>query len=855
MLASVVCGCALSFFLLHLPFSVLTLKTPEQPAALPAPPYNFPQLAQNRDVEAATCRALWCSLERRGAARGQRHSVYGHFSFHRVATSNSCTPPSFRSYLACLSPRSFPVSHPVSTLQPLRAYHRLRADGGQSLGCRDPNVTDPLLGCCFVSAPLVSNANFLAAPVFSSVKTLRTKGSAPLTLAASQGAKGLSQLEPLCAVTASEDPHGVSPCAVVPASPHKAFLSSPAALNVASLPHSFLFSSAACAAGGRSSSCVAAAPTSADSAASSPPASSSLELLKKLRALTNSSVSICKEALAASNGDIRGAVDWLRQRGSAAGAAAAAAASLSANHGREGVIAVASWRARVVRSAGASSRAPNARRDGDEATVNQTAEGGDLKSAAEARDGGDATCAQKQGAGVDAEAGGDAGEWEGKVMIKVTCDTDFVARNDQVKSFAQRAATILADLARRKIASRTAVEQSESLGESEYSAPEDSSGTRSASPAFPESGPALVKYLLNASWPSSGKAGGRAVHGVPSATGKMPDEDVGTPDEGHSKRGRLVRDELHFLSSLVGERIVIEDAASLASHVGKGAVGLYLHDRMGDNVGSIGVLVELEMSAATGERGRPAAEQQMRKQGQLGCRPNHCSEARERADKLTGMAEKIGMQVAASKPLAVDVASLDRDLYEREVRACRAQAEGSGKPPAVIEKMVAGRLKKWFKEVVLSEQTWLLDDRGKPSPSVGACDRASGLLSSTPEDATLLYAEITDEQRSNIVKSSATTPYFLTINHFSGLARCRYVPTGRAFMSLIRFIKTLSMATLASGTTVPHALQTFFVDSFGLPIVKPAGRDHADRAVDGLPGDCAGHREWSKNEAVASPSA
>ncbi|KFG27828.1 putative elongation factor TS [Toxoplasma gondii p89] len=466
-------------------------------------------------------------------------------------------------------------------------------------------------------------------------------------------------------------------------------------------PPSFVNSSSSAALSVSTKSSASSA-ASSSSSAPSPPASSSLELLKQLRALTNSSVSTCREALTASSGDLRAAVDWLRQRGSAAGAAAAAAASLSTDQAREGIVAVASWRAKVVaREADSASPTVSLVADdpvrGQEACVNRET----LGNGVEPGEGGQA------GAREDGCAR-ESAEWEGKVMIKLSCNTDFVARNDQVTFFASRVALILANLVRRNTVENYLSTRTKETSTTEAAV---SSVERCAVPLLPEAGPALVEHLLNASW--SFEVAGNSGGDFPN-TDAVCSENTRTEGAEGRKRERLVRDELHFLTSLVGERILIDDAATVAARIGEGAVGSYLHDKIGDTVGSIGVLVALDTAGKTGERRQEGSERPFQEGPRDGneCKPGN-RWMQGRAERLTDMAEKVAMQAAAGKPLAVDAASLDPDLYEREARACRAQAEGSGKPPEVTEKMVAGRLKKWFKEVLLSEQTWLLDDRGK----------------------------------------------------------------------------------------------------------------------------------------------
>jgi elongation factor Ts len=67
------------------------------------------------------------------------------------------------------------------------------------------------------------------------------------------------------------------------------------------------------------------------------------------------------------------------------------------------------------------------------------------------------------------------------------------------------------------------------------------------------------------------------------------------------------------------------------------------------------------------------------------------------------------MHVAAANPLAVDVDRLDPETVSRERAVFAEQARGSGKPPGVIEKMVEGRLRKFYEESVLLKQLFVID--------------------------------------------------------------------------------------------------------------------------------------------------
>ena len=71
------------------------------------------------------------------------------------------------------------------------------------------------------------------------------------------------------------------------------------------------------------------------------------------------------------------------------------------------------------------------------------------------------------------------------------------------------------------------------------------------------------------------------------------------------------------------------------------------------------------------------------------------------------------MHIAASKPIALNVESLDKDVVEKEKDILRDQALQSGKPANVVEKMIEGRIRKFLEEIVLLEQAFVIDGKTK----------------------------------------------------------------------------------------------------------------------------------------------
>lgn len=82
------------------------------------------------------------------------------------------------------------------------------------------------------------------------------------------------------------------------------------------------------------------------------------------------------------------------------------------------------------------------------------------------------------------------------------------------------------------------------------------------------------------------------------------------------------------------------------------------------------------------------------------------------------LARSLAMQVAAAAPLAVDREGIDAEVVEREMGIYRQQAEDSGKPPEIVEKIASGKLEKWYQEVCLLDQAYIKDPDRKVSDVV-----------------------------------------------------------------------------------------------------------------------------------------
>ena len=146
----------------------------------------------------------------------------------------------------------------------------------------------------------------------------------------------------------------------------------------------------------------------------------------------------------------------------------------------------------------------------------------------------------------------------------------------------------------------------------------------------------------------------------------------------YPETGRNVADELVHLVATIGENMTVRRVAVI--EVPGGVAASYIHGVLKPGLGKIGVIVGLEGKADEG---------------------------------IEALGRQIGMHVAATRPDSLSVAEVDPAALEREKNVLSDQARASGKPEAIIEKMVEGRIKKYYEDVVLLEQVWVHDGESK----------------------------------------------------------------------------------------------------------------------------------------------
>ncbi|MGQ2908475.1 MAG: translation elongation factor Ts [Aliihoeflea sp.] len=138
---------------------------------------------------------------------------------------------------------------------------------------------------------------------------------------------------------------------------------------------------------------------------------------------------------------------------------------------------------------------------------------------------------------------------------------------------------------------------------------------------------------------------------------------------------KSVTDTIKDAIGTIGENMSLRRSAKLT--VSSGAVATYVHNAVADNLGKLGVLVAIE---TTGN-----------------------------ADAARAFARQVAMHVAATNPLALTAEEVDASAVEREKAVFSEQARQSGKPENIIEKMVEGRLRKFYEEVVLLKQAFVMN--------------------------------------------------------------------------------------------------------------------------------------------------
>lgn len=163
-------------------------------------------------------------------------------------------------------------------------------------------------------------------------------------------------------------------------------------------------------------------------------------------------------------------------------------------------------------------------------------------------------------------------------------------------------------------------------------------------------------------------------------------------ESGYPGSDRTVAEQLTHNISTIGENMTVRRTAGLS--VKKGQVVSYLHNKVADGLGKIGVMVALESEASD--------------------------------ETLATLGKHLAMHIAATSPKALSEDDLDAKIVERERKILIEQARSTGKPEEIIMKMIEGRMRKFFEDVVLLKQTSVVDGKAIISEVIEAAAKEAG---------------------------------------------------------------------------------------------------------------------------------
>lgn len=185
--------------------------------------------------------------------------------------------------------------------------------------------------------------------------------------------------------------------------------------------------------------------------------------------------------------------------------------------------------------------------------------------------------------------------------------------------------------------------------------------------------------------------------------------------------GKSVHDTITDAIATIGENMTLRRAASLS--VTDGVVATYIHNAVADGLGKLGVLVALE---STGDK-----------------------------DALNAIGRQVAMHIAATNPLAVRADEVDAAVAERERNVFIEQSRASGKPDNIIEKMVEGRMRKFFEEVALLSQAFVINPDLTVEAAIKEAEKTVGAPIAVKGMARLLLGEGVEKEASDFAAEVA----------------------------------------------------------------------------------------------------
>ncbi len=185
--------------------------------------------------------------------------------------------------------------------------------------------------------------------------------------------------------------------------------------------------------------------------------------------------------------------------------------------------------------------------------------------------------------------------------------------------------------------------------------------------------------------------------------------------------GKPVADTIKDAIATIGENMTLRRSALL--EVEHGVVATYVHNAAGDGIGKLGVLVALK---SVGDK-----------------------------EVLTSIGRQVAMHIAATNPLAIRAEEVDATVAERERNVFIEQSRASGKPEAIIEKMVDGRMRKFFEEVALLSQAFVVNPDVTVGQAVKDAEKLAGAAIEVTGMARLLLGDGVEKEETDFAAEVA----------------------------------------------------------------------------------------------------
>ena len=185
--------------------------------------------------------------------------------------------------------------------------------------------------------------------------------------------------------------------------------------------------------------------------------------------------------------------------------------------------------------------------------------------------------------------------------------------------------------------------------------------------------------------------------------------------------GKSVDDTIKDAIATIGENMTLRRSVLL--EVSEGTVATYIHNAAGDGIGKLGVLVALK---SAGDK-----------------------------EVLWSVGRQVAMHIAATNPLAIRPEEVDPAIAERERNVFIEQSRASGKPDNIIEKMVDGRMRKFFEEVALLSQSFVINPDITVGQAIKDAEKQAGAAIEVTGMARLLLGEGVEKEETDFAAEVA----------------------------------------------------------------------------------------------------